>query len=99
MSNFNPGIMTSLSKEVEIRGYKYFDWNVGSSDTSTNDSNKIANNVIKSLRKGSNIVLQHDTKYSSIKAVSKIIEYGLANGYTFAPLDLTSPTAHHRIAN
>ena len=99
VSNFNPGIMTSLSKEVEIRGYKYFDWNVGSSDTSTNDSNKIANNVIKSLRKGSNIVLQHDTKYSSIKAVSKIIEYGLANGYTFAPLDLTSPTAHHRIAN
>ena len=91
--------MTKLALEVEVRGYKYFDWNVGSSDTSTSDSNKIANNVIKSLRKGSNIVLQHDTKYSSVKAVSKIIEYGLANGYIFAPLDITSPSAHHKIAN
>ena len=99
VSKFNPGIMTTLAKEVEVRGYKYFDWNVGSSDTSTNDSNKIANNVIKGLSKGSNIVLQHDTKYSSVKAVSKIIEYGLANGYVFAPLDITSPSAHHKIAN
>ena len=99
VSNFNKGIMTKLALEVEVRGYKYFDWNVGSSDTSTSDSNKIANNVIKSLRKGSNIVLQHDTKYSSVKAVSKIIEYGLANGYIFAPLDITSPSAHHKIAN
>lgn len=99
VSKFNPGIMTTLAKEVEVRGYKYFDWNVGSSDTSTSDSSKIANNVIKSLKKGSNIVLQHDTNYSSVKAVSEIIEYGLNNGYVFAPLDITSPSAHHTIAN
>lgn len=99
VSNFNPGIMTTLTKEVEIRGYKYFDWNVGSSDTSTSNSSTIANNVIKSLKKGSNIVLQHDTKYSSVKAVVKIIEYGLANDYVFAPLDITSPSAHHKVAN
>ena len=52
VSRFNKGIMTRLSKEVELRGYKYFDWNVSSSDTATKDSNKIANNVIRSLRKG-----------------------------------------------
>ena len=99
VSDFNPGIMTTLAKEVEVRGYKYFDWNVGSSDTATNNSATIANNVINRLKKGSNIVLQHDTKYASVKAVSEIIEYGLANGYVFAALDITSPSAHHTIAN
>lgn len=99
VSNFNKGIMTRLSKEVELRGYKYFDWNVSAADTATNDTNKIANNVIKNLRKGNNVVLQHDTKYNSIKAVEKIIQYGLANDYVFASLNETSPTIHHTINN
>ena len=99
VSNFNKGIMTRLSKEVELRGYKYFDWNVSAGDTATNDTNKIANNVIKNLRKGNNVVLQHDTKYNSIKAVEKIIQYGLANDYVFASLNETSPTIHHTINN
>ena len=99
VSKFNKGIMSRLSKEVELRGYKYFDWNVSAGDTATNDTNKIANNVIKNLRKGNNIVLQHDTKYNSIKAVEKIIQYGLANNYVFASLNETSPTVHHVINN
>ena len=99
VSKFNKGIMTRLSKEVELRGYKYFDWNVSASDTTTNDSTKIANNVIKSLRKGNNVVLQHDTKYGSVKAVEQIIQYGLSHGYVFASLNVTSPTVHHGINN
>ncbi len=99
VSKFNPSIMTTLAREVELRGYKYFDWNVASGDTGTTNTDKIVNNVIKSLRKGNNVVLQHDTKKYSVEAVSQIIEYGLANGYVFAPLDITSPTVHHTIAN
>lgn len=99
VSRFNKGIMTRLSKELERRGYKYFDWNVSSSDTVKSNSDDIANTVIRNLKKGNNVVLQHDTKYYSVKAVRKIIEYGLANGYTFAKLDLTSPTTHHGINN
>ena len=99
VSKFNPGIMTTLAREVELRGYKYFDWNVASGDTGTTNTDKIVNNVIKSLRKGNNVVLQHDTKKYSVEAVSQIIEYGLANGYVFAPLGVTSPTVHHTIAN
>ena len=91
--------MTRLSKELERRGYKYFDWNVSSSDTVKSNSDDIANTVIRRLKKGNNVVLQHDTKYYSVKAVRKIIEYGLANGYTFAKLDVTSPTVHHGIVN
>lgn len=99
VSRFNKGIMTRLSKELERRGYKYFDWNVSSSDTVKSNSDDIANTVIRRLKKGNNVVLQHDTKYYSVKAVRKIIEYGLANGYTFAKLDVTSPTVHHGINN
>ena len=99
VSRFNKGIMTRLSKELERRGYKYFDWNVSSSDTVKSNSDDIANTVIRRLKKGNNVVLQHDTKYYSVKAVRKIIEYGLANGYTFAKLDVTSPTVHHGIVN
>ena len=99
VSKFNKGIMTRLSKEVELRGYKYFDWNISGGDTATKDTNKIANNVIKNLKKGNNVVLQHDTNYNSIKAVEKIIQYGLTNNYVFASLNETSPTIHHAINN
>ena len=91
--------MSYLSKQVLVKGYQYFDWNVSSGDTETSDTNKIVNNVIKSLKKGNNIVLQHDTNHASVKAVSKIIEYGKANGYTFKSLNVNSPTAHHVISN
>lgn len=99
VSRFNKGIMTRLSKEVELKGYKYFDWNVSSSDTTTKDSTKIANYVIRSLRKGNNVVLQHDTNYGSVKAVEQIIQYGLSHGYVFDALNITSPTVHHAINN
>ena len=45
------------------------------------------------------IVLQHDTNVNSIRSVSSVIEYGLANGFTFRPLDMSSPVVHHSIAN
>ena len=99
VSKFNKGIMTRLAKEVELKGYKYFDWNVSSADTTTKDSNKITNTVIRSLRKGNNVVLQHDTNYGSVKAVEEIIKYGLSHGYVFASLNITSPTVHHAINN
>ena len=44
-------------------------------------------------------MLQHDIKKYSVNAVEDVIKYGLANGYTFLPLDITSPTAHHGINN
>ena len=45
------------------------------------------------------IVLQHDTKGYSVDAVEKIIVWGLEHGYTFLPLDKSSPTAAHDIRN
>lgn len=100
VSKFNKGIMTRLAQKLEEEGYKYFDWNVASNDTSNISSEGIANNIINSLgNKSTYIVLQHDTKLKSVNAVEQVIKYGLENGYKFSKLDETSPTAHHGIAN
>ena len=101
VSSFNPGIMTRLAKAVTDMGYQYFDWNVSSGDAGeTTDTDQVAANIINGCtgRKAS-VVLQHDIKDYSVAAVEQVINWGLSNGYTFRPLDLTSPGAHHGIAN
>ena len=102
VSRFNPGIMSNLSRMVEEKGFKYFDWNVSSGDASGNilSSDVYASNIINGLGNGTNyVVLQHDTNINSIRAVSTVIEYGLAHGYSFRALDVNGPIVHHRIAN
>ncbi len=96
------GIMTSLTKAVLDMGYQYYDWNVTSGDAGggANTSEAVFQNVIKGIQgKNIAIVLQHDIYGYSVDAVEKIIIWGLANGYTFLPLDETSPTSHHAIKN
>lgn len=100
VSNRVPGLMTLLTRDVEMRGYKYFDWNVTSGDAGeTTSTQVVANNVIRNLRNDYSIVLQHDSQGFSVNAVEEIIQYGLSHGYTFAPLTMSSPTAHHKINN
>ena len=101
VSSFNPGIMTRLSEMLTGSGYKYFDWNVSSGDAGeTTSTNKVVENVTGGCAgKRASVVLQHDIKDYSVAAVEKIINWGIRNGYTFRALDMTSPTAHHGIAN
>ena len=101
VSKFNPGIMTRLAKAVQDMGYHYFDWNVDSNDAGgATTADKVAQNVINGCKNRKvSIVLQHDIKGYSVNAVEQIIIWGLENGYTFLPLDESSPTAHHGINN
>ena len=46
-----------------------------------------------------NVVLQHDIKGFSVDAVESIIQYGLSNGYVFAPLTMDSPVVQQRVNN
>lgn len=89
--------MSTLTKEVEKRGYYYFDWNCSSGDAAgvPISSDRVYKNVINGLKEDYTVVLQHDIKGFSVNAVEKIIKYGLKNGYTFMPLTETSPGAHH----
>ena len=101
VSRFNPGIMTRLTQDATARGLQYYDWNVSSGDAGeTTSTDQVYQNVIDGCSSHNvSIVLQHDIKGFSVAAVERIIQWGLANGYTFLPLTPTSPKAHHGINN
>ena len=99
------GIMTRLSKIMEDMGYRYFDWNASAGD-STDDAKErtasgfyriIRNNIKKDGRPS--IVLQHGLNRESILALELFIPWALEHGYTFLPLDMTSPVIHSEIKN
>lgn len=96
-----PGIMTRLTETLTDQGYRIFDWNVDSGDASgLKDPDEIAAKVIAGIQtKTRAVVLQHDIRDYSVAAVEQIIAWGLANGYTFLPLDETSPVCQHAVAN
>ncbi len=101
ISRFNKGIMTYLTQAVQDCGFQYFDWNVDSMDAGgAKKAEEVFNNVVGSVQgRRVSVVLQHDIKSFSVEAVEKILSWGLANGYTFLPLDMTSPTVHHGVNN
>lgn len=99
--NYQKGIMTKLTKEVEKRGFLYYDWNVYGGDAGeTKSTNKIATNIINNLNKrGASIVLQHDIYNYSVNAVEKIIKYGLKHGYSFEAITDKTKEIHHPVNN
>lgn len=103
VSKYNPGIMTRLCKLIVSKGYKYFDWNVSSGDAGgAKTSDDVYNNVISGLSKSkANVVLMHDFSSNSklLDALPRIIDYGLANGYTFERITESTPMVTHRPNN
>jgi len=101
VSNFNPGIMSRLTRAMNDMGYQYYDWNVSSGDAG---ETKKTDQIIKNIKDGCaqhkySVVLQHDIKDYSVAAVEEILKWGQNNGYSFKALQLDSPTAHHGINN
>ena len=100
---YSQGIMTTLAKDVEEKGYSYVDWNVDSRDAEpavTKTSDDVYRNVVNNLSKGrGNIILMHDIKTTTAGAIDRIVEYGLNNGYKFEVLTRETSVCHHRIAN
>ncbi|WP_206459876.1 polysaccharide deacetylase family protein [Anaerovorax sp. IOR16] len=90
---YNHTIYQELIAEMLRRGYTYYDWNVASSDTSTNiNVDKITNNVINGVHKKEKaIVLMHDSysKTATVAAIPKIVRNLQVEGYQFANLDNT----------
>lgn len=95
------GIMTDITQQLPERGYQYCDWNVDSNDAgSARTSNVVAYNVMQGMKNyDTSIVLQHDTTSYSIRAVDEIIAWGIINGYTFLPMDASTPMYHHGLNN
>lgn len=102
VSQFNPGIMTRLAKELTSKGYIYFDWNVGSGDAGgVRSANEVYQNVVSSLGNKTNVVLMHDfeNNYYTLHALREIIHYGKNHGYTFSNITNVTPQIKHKIAN
>lgn len=100
--NYDGGnkIMSKLTKAVESKGFRYWDWNVSSGDTGTTNTSQISKSITNSLGNSSTyVVLQHDIKGYSVNAVEEVIKYGLSHGYTFRALTMDSPTVHHGVNN
>lgn len=95
------GIMSTLAETLSYHGYFYCDWNVSSADAGgATTASQVAANVIAGIQRQSvSNVLQHDIKGFSVEAVDEIIFWGLEHGYTFLPMDSTSPMPHFRPAN
>lgn len=100
-ADYCQGIMSELVEAVPMMGYQYCDWNVSSGDAGeTTSSSQVASNVIDGMKNHKvSVVLQHDIHDYSVDAVEEILAWGLANGYTFLPMDDTTPMVHHSVNN
>ncbi len=99
--SYQVGIMSTLTKEVLNRGYRYFDWNVDSNDAGgANTSAAVYQNVVNHLSRSSpNVVLMHDIKYQTSGAIRDIIRYGKDNGFTFAAITENTTMVRHGVNN
>lgn len=98
---YSKGIMTTLTKEVVNRGYKYYDWNISSGDAGdTTTSTGVYNNVIRNLSHSRpNMVLMHDIKSYTANAIESIIVYGLNNGYRFEAITYDTKMITQKVNN
>ena len=100
--SYSKGIMTKLTKLMEEKGYKYYDWNVDSGDTSKTNNSKeaIVNNIKNSLNgDGEYIILMHDIKKNTLDALPYIIEYATKLGYTFDKITENTTPVHLKVVN
>ena len=100
---YSKGIMSTLVKDVVNKGYKYYDWNVGSGDAGDVSTKEgVYKNVINGLsKKRINMVLMHDyeNNYKTLNAISDIIDYGKKNNYEFRAISESTPMVTHGVNN
>ena len=99
-ASYTKGIMTTLTQEVQARGYQYYDWNGSSGDGAVRTTEQLVEQAT-SFHDNNIILLSHDseTKDTTVEALPKIIEYYQSQGYVFKALDLNSYVAHHGVNN
>lgn len=98
------GIMSTLTSEVQKRGYRYYDWNVDSGDA--DDIRVSTATLISNVKRrcGSQkqaIILMHDSpsKTTTVEALPDIISYLQSKGYVLLPITESTPQMHHNVNN
>ena len=84
------GYFDEFREMMHNMGVRYYDWNVQPETYKEKDG-------VEYLFTHPDqdydfaIVLQHDTRSYSVLALDRMIQWGLEQGYSFAPIDLTTP--------
>ena len=92
--------MREIANKIESMGYKFYDWNVcvedaGACASAKNKETCVINYFKNGLKKDrNNIVLLHDVKSYTATGLEKMIQYAIANGYTFEPITESTPAYH-----
>lgn len=99
-ASYTRGIMSTLTKEVQARGYQYYDWNGSSGDGAVRTTEQLVAQAT-SFHDNNIVLLSHDSaaKDTTVEALPQIIEYYQSQGYVFKALDLNSYVAHHGVNN
>ncbi len=98
---YSDGIMTRLTESVVEKGYAYFDWNCYNGDADGEKNiNKMVTNCSKFPKKTDKVVvLMHDNKEATVKALPYIIEYYKSCGMEFGVLEKGMEYTNHTIKN
>lgn len=102
---YRKGIMSRLTKQVEEKGYTYFDWNCSSGDANGNGipAAKLLRNIRAETKhmNGHIVVLMHDSqaKTTTVEALPDILTYFESRGFTFEVLTPETPVVHHGVNN
>ena len=102
-ANYTAGIMSELSQELLAQGYQYYDWQASCGDGAEHTAEELVEATKEDTSYGYTTIvfLMHDgaEKATTVEALPTIIEYFQQEGYSFAPIDRSTPVAHHGIAN
>jgi peptidoglycan/xylan/chitin deacetylase (PgdA/CDA1 family) len=88
VNNYNSRIRTDLIDEMTRRGFTYYDWNASSNDTAGNVTEDSAwrSATMHAGNVNRVIILMHDTREATVRALPRIIETYRSMGYSFARL-------------
>jgi peptidoglycan/xylan/chitin deacetylase (PgdA/CDA1 family) len=88
VNDYNANIRAALMSEMARRGFTHYDWNASSNDASGKATEDSAWRSAVSRAGSANrvILLMHDTKEASVRALPRIIDTYKEKGYGFARL-------------
>lgn len=98
---YSKGIMSTLSKDVQKKGYEYYDWNCDNGD----GYSKITKNEMlkraKSAPYNHVMILMHDAngKQDTVDTLPEIIKYYKDKGYRFEAITEATFVPHQRVNN
>lgn len=91
------GKQAEFEQTVHEMGLRYYDWNIQPESYTKSPEDLFYLFSHPKTPYDSVIVLQHDTRQYSVRALDEMIQWALDEGYTFAPIDLTTPEVHSEL--